>query len=131
MHIQSVTFGATPIPLPLSVSVSRNAEAKTARNDNDLFATSVEISSPQIVAELRIRGTSVADGLSLGQQGDLSFAVSNTSSGGLSRVISLSGAVLISVELTYEQSKMATALLRFIAESNDGDQEPFSAEDGQ
>ena len=131
VRIQSVTFGQTELLLPLSVRLSRHSEASPARSDNDLFATSIEIVQPALVAEVRIRDTAVAEDLSLGQQGDLSFTVCSTTSGGSSRVVELSDAVLVSVELAYEQSAMATALLRFVAESDDGAQEPFSAENEQ
>ncbi len=49
--------------------------------------------------------------------------------GAAPRRIVLTGAVLTAVELTYEQSSMATATLRFVAEATDGQQEPFLAED--
>jgi hypothetical protein len=131
MRIAGVTFGQTSLPLPISARLSRSAEARPALSDNDIFTTSVEISPPLLTAEVRIRGTAAAEGLSLGQQGDLSLTVSPTGSGGAPRVITLSGAVLIAVDLTYEQSAMATALLRFVAESSNGQQDPFSAEDAE
>ncbi len=131
MRIQSVTFDGTTLPLPLSVRLFRTAEAKPAIGDNDVFATSVEISQPHLAAEVRIRGTAIAEGLSLGQQGDLAFTVAPTTSQGSPRTVTLSGAVLIAIELSYEQAAMATAVLRFAAEASNGNQEPFSAEAAQ
>ena len=130
-NIETVTFDQTSLPLPLSVRLSRKVEPKGAGGDGDLFATSIEISRPLLTAELRLRQTAVAESLSLGQQGDLLLVVSSTRDGSPPRQVTLSGAVLIAVELTYEQSAMATAVLRFVAEAADGQQEPFSAEDVQ
>jgi hypothetical protein len=39
--------------------------------------------------------------------------------------------VLTAVELQYEQSAMATASLKFVAQSGDGRGNPFGAEDSQ
>ena len=131
VRIQSVTFGETSLPLPVSVRLSRHSEAKAAAGDNDAFATSVEISQPTVIAEVRLRATAPAEGLTLGQQADLSFTVAPTRSGCPGRTVTLSGAVLVTVELSYKQSDMATALLRFVAEADDGNQDPFSAGDAQ
>ena len=131
MRIANVTFGQTALPLPVSARLSRCTTPRAYLSDGDVFTTSVEISPPSLTAEVRIRDTATAEDLSLGQQGDLTLTVLPTGSGGSSREITLSGAVLIAVELTYEQSSMATALLRFAAESDDGQQDPFSAEDAE
>jgi hypothetical protein len=130
-HIESLTFGQTSLPLPLSVRLSRKAEAIPAVSDSDAFATSIQTSVPTLVAEVRIRGTATAEDLSLGQQENLSFTVAATDSGTSSRTITLTDAVLTAVELAYEQSEMATVLLRFVAEAGDGNQDPFSAENAQ
>jgi len=129
MRVQSVTFGQTELPLPLSVKLSRRAEARPASGDNDAFVTSIEIDQPTISLEVRLRGTAAAENLSLGQQADVSFTVAATHSQGTPRTISLVGAVLVGIELAYEQAAMATAVLRFVAEAQDGGQDPFSAED--
>jgi len=130
-RVQSVTFGQTELSLPLSVKLSRRAQAISAGGDNDAFVTSVEIGRATISLEVRVRGTAVAENLSLGQQADLSFTVAATHSQQTPRTISILGAVLVAVELAYEQAAMATALLRFVAEAPDGGQDPFSAEDAQ
>jgi len=129
-RITSVTFGQTVLRLPLSVRVSRRAEPRPARNDSDEFATSVQLGEPTIAAEVRIRGTA-AEGLSLGQSGDLSFTVAPTGDAQPSRTITLTGAVLAAIELSYEQVSMATATLRFVAEAQSGNTDPFAAEEDQ
>ena len=130
-RITSVTFGQTVLRLPLSVRVSRRAEPRPARNDSDEFATSVQLGEPTIAAEVRIRGTAAAEGLSLGQSGDLSFTVAPTGDAHPSRTITLTGAVLAAIELSYEQVSMATATLRFVAEAQSGNTDPFAAEEDQ
>lgn len=130
-NIETLTFGQTSLPLPLSVKLSRQVDPAPAASDSDVFATSVEISRASLAAEVRLRGTAAAEGLSLGQQDDLVLTVAATASGDLPRTITLSGAVLVAVELSYEQSAMAVATLRFVAEAADGSQEPFSAENQQ
>lgn len=131
VRIESATFGQTELPLPVSVRLSRHAEAKTSGGDNDLFVTSVQLAQPVIAAEVRIRGTAAAEGLSLGTKETLSFTVGPTRHGQAARTITLSGAVLQAVELTYEQAAIAVATLRFVAEADTGTTDPFSAEDSQ
>jgi hypothetical protein len=123
-----VTFGQTPLPLPLSVKVTRRAEPLPLGGDADDFATSVQLDTPAILAEVRVRGTAAAEALSLGRQATLAFTVAPAESGKPSRTIALAGAVLVAVELSYEQSALATATLRFAAEAGDGETDPFSAE---
>lgn len=130
-RIEAVTFGQTSIPLPIAARVSRQTIPQPAQGDADRFATSIEISDPVLTAEIRVRGTATAEEFSLGQQEDLLITVAPTTGTGSSRNITLSAAILISVELTYEQSAIATAVLRFVAEASDGQQEPFSVEDAE
>jgi len=130
-HIQAATFDQIGLPHPISIRLNRRVEPTTGRYDSEVFPTSVEIADSSLTAEVRIRGTAVAEDLSLGQKGDLSFTVSAGVSGGSPRNVVLQGAVLVSVELTYQQAALATATLRFVAEASDGNQEPFSAEDSQ
>ena len=130
-HIQTATFDQVNLPHPISIRLTRCVEPTSACYDNKIFPTSVEILGSSLTAEIRIRGTAAAEGLSLGQQGDLSFTVSPAAGGDLPRDVTLEGAVLVSVELSYQQAALATATLRFVAEATDGDQEPFSAEDSQ
>ena len=128
-RIENATFGDLALANPLSVRISRRAQAHVSGGDGEAFSTSVQIDRPTIAAEIRIRDIKAADGLSLGSQGDLSFTVGASRDGGTPRTVCLEGAVLTSVELAYEQSAMATAVLRFLAESADGASDPFSAED--
>ena len=129
VHIASATFDEVPLPLPLSVRLSHRAEPTPAAGDNDAFATSIQLGVPVIVAEVRIRGTATAEGFSLGQQGTLSFTIAPGQSGSAPRTITLAGAVLVAVELAYEQASMATATLKFVAEAENGTTNPFSAEE--
>ena len=130
-RIESVSFDAADLPLPLSVKLARCSDPHVAGADSDAYPTSVELSPPSITAEVRIRGTATAEALSLGSRGDLVFTVGPASSGSSDRAITITGAVLVSVEMSYEQSSMATAMLRFVAEADDGSQNPYSAEDTQ
>ncbi len=130
-RIQSVTFGQTPLPLPLSVRVSRRAEPMPAAGQEAAFATSVQIDAPVITAEVRLRGIAVPEGLSLGQRDTLSIVIDPTRAGQAGRSIMLAGAVLVAVETVYEQTAMAAATLRFVAEADQPDSDPFAAEDQQ
>ena len=130
-QIQSVAFGETTLPLPLSVRLLRTTDPQPAYGNHEIYATSVQILRPVFIAEVRIRHSVTAETLSLGQKADLSFTATPASAEGSPRTITLSGAVVTSIDLVYEQSKMATALLRFAAEAADGNQEPFSAEASQ
>ena len=130
-RIESATFGQTALPLPLSVRIERRAEAIPAAGQNDVFATSIQLGTPSIRAEVRIRGTAVAEGLSLGQRDTLSFVIAPSQSGQDGRKVTLTGAVLMAVELAYDQSSMAVATLRFVAEAASGTTDPFSAKDSE
>ena len=127
-RIQSIIFGQTPLPLPLSVRLSRRAEALSAGGDDDAFATSVQIGRPVVLADVRIRGTATAEELSLGQIETLSFTVAPAESGQSARQITLAQAVLVAIELIYEQATMTVARLQFVAEAQVGTTDPFSAE---
>jgi hypothetical protein len=130
-HIESVTFGQTALPLPLMVRVERRAEAIPAAGQDGEFATSVQMGGTSIAAEVRIRDTAVAESLSLGEQDNLSFTIAPSGPDQNGRSITLTGAVLVAVELTYDQSSMAVASLRFVAEASNSTTDPFSAEDSQ
>jgi len=127
--IQSVTFGQTTLPLPVSIRVSRQAEPKPAGRDSDAFTSSVELGRGALGIEVRIRDTSAAEGLWPGQTGALSFQLGPTRSGQSPRSISISSAVLVSIELEYEQTGPTGACLSFLAESEDGQTDPFSAQE--
>lgn len=126
--IKNLTFDGASLPLPLSVRLSRQGLALPAGGDGELFATSVQIARPALTVEVRIRDTSAAEDLSLGQQGTLAFTVAAaTGQGG--RQITISGAVLTGVEMSYEQIAPAVATLRFTAEADDGLVDPLWAEE--
>jgi len=129
--IESVTFGAVPLPLPVAARITRRGEPAPGIGDCLQYSTSVETNSRSLSAELTVRGTAAAEGLSIGQKGDLSISIRPTDGVAVPRTIVLYGAVLVSVELSYSQSAMAEARLRFLAEASDGSQEPFTAEDQQ
>ena len=130
-RIQSVQFGQTSLPLPLSVRFSRRTEAMPSFADSDIFATSVQVGAPVLVAEVSVRGTAVAESLSLGDVGTLSVTIGPTGAGQTARLVALDGAVLTNIELIYEQSAMAVARLQFVAEAPSGVSDPFAAEDEQ
>lgn len=130
-HINSLMFGQTALPLPLSVRVGRSVQATSAGSDKGVFATSVQTDKAAVTVEIRLRGTAAAESLSLGEQGDLSFSVSPTRSGQSPRDITIDGAVLVASDISYAQDAMAVATLRFLAEADDADTEPFTAEDSQ
>ena len=131
LSIKRACFDGNGLPLPVSLRLSRWAEPKPAASDGDVYATSVELAAPRLTAELTIRGTAVAEALWLGQEGDLACTIAAAKSGSADRDITLAGAVLVAIELSYQQSAMATATLRFVAEADDGMQDPFSAEDAE
>lgn len=128
-RIRSVSFDSTPLALPVSLRLSRRCEPQTAGGDDDTFVTSVQTTQPMLTAELRTRDTATAENLSLGRRGELSFTVQAAEQGGAWRNVALAGAVLVAVELTYEQTASALATLRFVAEAESGNTDPFSAGD--
>ncbi|RPI60334.1 MAG: hypothetical protein EHM48_07415 [Planctomycetaceae bacterium] len=129
-HIESAAFGETVLPLPMSVRLSRRAEAMAAGGDNEIFATAVQLARPTITAEVRIRGIAAAEGLALGAQATLVIAIASAS-GGAGRTITLDGAVLTSLDVEYEQRSPATAILKFVAQADDGATDPFTSEENQ
>jgi len=130
-HVKSVTFGQTTLPLPLSVRVGRSVQTLSSGSDEGMFATSVQTDKAAVTVEIRLRGTAAAESLSLGQQGDISFTISPTRSGQSSRDISITDAVLVASDINYQQDAMAVATLRFLAEADNANTEPFTAEDSQ
>ena len=129
--ITGASFGDTVLSGPVSVSVKRHAEPAAMGGDSDEFVTSVQLSHPAIKIVVRIGDTAVADVLSLGQIDVLSIEIAPTRSGQAGREITVSGAVLIGIDLQYEQSAPSTAELTFRAEAADGDTDPFSAQETQ
>ncbi|MGC9455371.1 MAG: hypothetical protein ACP5HU_10980 [Phycisphaerae bacterium] len=129
MRIGSASFGGTPLPLPVSLRLSRRVEPQPAVGDSHTFAASVETAAPMLTADLRLRDTASAEALTPGEKADLSFTIRSTEAGRPSRNVTLTGAVLVGVELNYEQTDPASATLRFVAESDDGLTDCFSAGD--
>lgn len=130
-RISWAKFGTAPLPLVLWAKITRRSEPDVGASDIDKFATSVQVGPPLLWGEVRIRGTAAAEALVLGSQADLTLEILPAAKGGTPRTITLAGAVLTSVELQYEQSAMATASLKFIAESRDGQGDPFGAEESK
>ena len=128
-RIESVAFGETDLPLPLAVRFGREAAPRPAGDDADAFATSLQLDRPALTAEVRLRGTAVAETLSLGDQADLLVVVGASRAGQASRTITLAGAVLVACELLYDRSALAEARLRFAAEAPDGAADPFTAQE--
>jgi len=128
-RVDSVLFGETSLPLPVSARLWRRAQPANLGSDSDRFLTSVQIAPVEHAVELRFRGTAVAETLSPGQQATLRFVVRPTRGGQNPRQITLTGAVLVGVEIHYEQSSTAAATLQFVAEASAGDVSPLSAED--
>jgi len=126
--IHSVSFAGSVLPLPLSARIVRKVEISPAGGE-EAFATSVQTAEAAVTAEVRIRDTAAAEALSLGEQGELVLTIGASESGQAGRAVTLAGAVLSAVELAYEQSSMASAVLRFVAEAAGGGSDPFSAED--
>jgi hypothetical protein len=129
LSIKEATFDGSPLPLPVSLRMGRFADPQPAIGDSDVYATSIQLGPFRLTAELVIRDTSAAEALCLGQKGDLACTIGAADSGSDGRDVALAGAVLVAIELSYQQSAMATATLRFAAEADDGTEDPFSAED--
>ena len=90
----------------------------------------LDLASRERLAEIYERSvTELAEALSPGQQATLSFIVRPTRGGQDPRQITLTGAVLVGVEIHYEQNNTAAATLQFAAEASAGDVDPLSAED--
>ncbi len=129
--IVSVTFGQTDLSLPVSVRVLRRAQPRPAGGDSDAFPTSIQLDRPVMEIEVRLRGTDVAESLSVGQAEVLTAHLAPTRSGQAGRTVSIDKAVLVRIELHYEQSTPASATLGFCAASPDGGLDPFAAQESQ
>jgi len=128
-RIQSVTFGEQALGLPLWAKVFRRVEPLSAAGDADRFTRSVQFGPAVTGAEVKVRDVAAAEGLSPGQKDTLTLHVVAADASRSDRVIEIAGAVLTAVEIEYAQGAPAAAVLRFEAESSDGQANPFAAED--
>lgn len=127
--ITQATFDHLSLGLVTAIRLGRTASPKPSGSDAAAFATSVQLGQPMITVELRTRSLDVAESLTLGHKGDLVFATGPTQAQQPARQVTLAGAVLHAVELLYEQATPACATLRFLAESDSPDLDPFRAEE--
>jgi hypothetical protein len=125
-RILSARFGEKALGLPLACRIGRVAAASPAGGDGDAFATSVQVATPVLTAELRIRDTASAESLTLGQCAELSLVIGAAAGDGLARRVRLAGAVLTGVELDYPQTGAASAVLKFAAQAASGAIDPFT-----
>lgn len=128
-RIQSVTFGQRTLGLPLWAKVFRRVEPQIAAGDGDRFTRSVQFGAAVAGAEVKLRDSAAAEELSPGDAGALVLEVAGGGASSPVRVIEIGAAVLTAVEIEYAQGGPAAAVLRFEAESADGQANPFAAED--
>jgi hypothetical protein len=127
--ITQASFDGVPVALVLSARVGRSAAPKPLASDYARFATSVQIGTPVLTAELRTRDVATAESLALGRAGRLEFTTAATAAEQPARRVTLDGAVLYAAELVYEQASAAVAVLRFMLESGDALTDPFAAQE--
>ncbi|MBI5723190.1 MAG: hypothetical protein HZA50_04470 [Planctomycetes bacterium] len=128
-RILSATFNGGDLPLPLAVQIARKSAELPAGGDADAFSTSVQIERPVLQATVRIRGTATAEQLALGQSGSLVIRIASADGHVPDRTITIDQAVLTDISIDYQQTSPAAASLRFVAQSSDGQTDPFGAED--
>ncbi len=129
-RITSAQFGPSLLGLPISARLVRRLEVHPA-GAGGIYVTSVQTSNAMLEVHLIIRDISAAENLTPGQDGDLMLTVAPAAAGQASRELTVSRAVLIAVELSYQQSHLAEATLKFLAEADTGEDSPFAAEDSQ
>jgi hypothetical protein len=129
--IQSAAFAGTALTSVLLVRIVRRAATNAQSGDADAFATSVQPAPVQLEAELRTRDIAAAEAFAIGTQGTLSFETASAQAGQAGREVTLDGAMLTATELTYEQSAIGIATLRFVVEAADGVVDPFTAQEVQ
>ena len=127
-NIVSARFDQVELPLPMSARIGRRSQPLPATGDDDGFIRSVQLAPAVLTGEVTLRGIAAAEGLTLGQSGELSLTLGTTQAGQSSRTVRLRGAVLYDIELTYTQQGMAQATLKFAAQAADNN-EPFEAND--
>jgi hypothetical protein len=126
--ILSLSFAGAPIALPLSLRLTRAAQGASTAGDAARFVQNVEVAHGACTAEVRVRDVAAAEALPIGACGDLSAVIASADGAAPPRALALAGAVLLSVELDYSQD-LATAVLRFAAQSPLGQCEPLTSED--
>ena len=127
-NIVSAHFDDVELLLPMAARIGRRSQPLPAAGDDDGFVRSVQLSPAMITGEVTLRGVAAAEGLTLGQSGELSFTLGPTRAGQPSRVVRLAGAVLYDIEQAYTQQGMAQATLKFAAQAEDNT-DPFEAND--
>ena len=127
-NIVSARFDDVELPLPMAVRIGRRSQPLPAAGDDDRFVRSVQLSPTMLTGEVTLRGIAAAEGLALGQSGELSFTLGPTQDGQSPRGVRLRGAVLYDIELAYTQQGMAQATLKFAAQADDND-DPFQADE--
>ena len=129
--IESAAFGQTELSSPISIRIARRAEPLIKFGDDEMFSRSVQLDERTIQVELRLRNTTIAENLSLGQADVLSIHLSACGINQTDRNITITDAVLIGMEMEYAQATNPVAKLTFLAEAQDGNTDPFFAEDAE
>ncbi len=127
--IRRVSFAGVELPLPLQARVRRAAKPEPLAGAADAWTTSVQTRPPALSAEVALRGTAAAEGLTLGTRAALELEIGGTRADQPARTVRLSGAVLVDVEIEYAQNTLASVLLRFVVEAANGQSNPYTAED--
>lgn len=117
-RIESVQFDGVVLPLPVSVKTSRSAVVLARSDDARLHETSVQLHDASVIAEIICRGLAVADGLSLGQQGDCVIDLRDASGPG-GRRMTLYSAVVVDIRTSCNQRRPAETVLRLRAQACD------------
>lgn len=129
-RILSVSFASQPLGLPMWARLSRKAQPLPApTGDADRFTRGTQFAPPTILIEIKIRDVAAAEVLSPGQQDTLCLQVAAASAASPDRTIEITSALLLAVELEYAQGTPAAAVLRFEAQTTDGQTNPFSAQE--
>jgi hypothetical protein len=127
--IISAEFDGVDLPLPTAARTARKASPAPAASDDQLFATSIELTAPVVTVELTMRATAVAESLAIGRCGPLSLLIGPADATGSVRRLHAPEALLLAVDIIYANSTPAVATLTFALASPDGLAEPLTAED--
>lgn len=128
-RIHSVRFGSQALGLTMWARFSRKVQPQPVAGDADAFARGAQFGPATLVAEIKIRDVAAAESLSPGLVAALCVQVSDAGAAGPARSVEISQALLTAVELEYAQGSPAAAVLRFEAQSPDGQTNPFSAKE--